>query len=63
VRPAIGELVDRIPSGGIEAGRLDHHRFHDEAVARFHLKESGRGDAVLLQVGDSIRFNHPHRNA
>ena len=39
VRAGVGVLVDRILLRRIEVGRLDHHRFHDEAVARLHLHE------------------------
>ena len=63
MRPRIRELIDRIPPSGVEVRRLDHHRFHDEPVARLHLHQLGRRQPVLLQRRNSVRVDDADQSA
>ena len=60
VRTAVGELIDGITLRRIEVGRLDHHRFHDEAVARLHLDELRLREPVLGERVDPVLVEHAH---
>src|SRR5215831_19565432 len=57
MRTTVRELVDGILSTRIEIRRPDHHRFHDEAVARVHLQKLWRRELVLRERVDDVRVN------
>ena len=63
VRPTIGERHHRILLLGIEVGRLDHHRFHYKAVARFHLQQFRLPKSVLPERLDFVLFDDAHQLA
>ena len=59
MRPAICEFHHWILLLRIEIRRLDHHGFHNKAIARFHLQQFGPSQLVLLQRIDPVLFNDP----
>ena len=60
VRPAVGELVDRIAARRIEVGRLDHLGFHHEAVPRLHLQELGLRQAEVGERRHLVLIDRSH---
>ena len=57
VRTAVRELIDRVPARWVEAGRLDHHGFHHEAVARLHLEKLRCGQLVIVECPSRLRVD------